>query len=407
MSKEEKKAIRKQQRKAERAAEKAGLPPPDYGDDDGGNIPWEQEITPYSVLEGVEGVENVLKVGPAGAEREPAPILTRPDYIEDVLMDRMPPMKREWYEDIPVEEQRPLEQYSYFLNPYDFCADQAQFMLLIIVHGPIWNFDRRKIIRQTWMGDVVKYEGDVKVIFSVSVDGNGKRQQKIREEAKLYGDILQHNVHESPENQTLKYFAGWNWADLYCPNSKYILNIQDDVVPYTEAIMTGPVHPPADYDGYRWLNCGKRILRPMMDDDFTYLLAKDELQQNKYKRQFLPATCTSHCAFMSRDIIRILLFGSVKTHLLNVPDMDLYGLIREKYALSPGIEMPGAPFLCQHLEKRGIKALEITYDFPTVEERIAAAWENTKTSPVGKHILERLEVIKKKREELADNWREL
>ena len=69
--------------------------------------------------------------------------------------------------------------------------------------------------------------------------------------------------------------------------------------------------------------------------------------------------------------------------------------------------MPGAPYLCQHVEKRGIKALEMTYDFPTVEERIAAAWEGTKTSKVGRHILERLEAMAARHAKEAEGWREL
>ena len=156
LDRDAKKALRKQQRKAERLAEKNGLPPPDY-EDEGEPIAWEQEYKPYSVLEGVEGVTNVLNCGPDGVEREPVPIMTRPDYIEDVLMDRIPPMKRSWYDDLPEDQWSPLTNYGYFLNPYDFCSDQERFLLLVIVQSPPWNFDRRKIIRQTWMTDVVKY----------------------------------------------------------------------------------------------------------------------------------------------------------------------------------------------------------------------------------------------------------
>ena len=105
---------------------------------------------------------------------------------------------------------------------------------------------------------------------------------------------MQSDVKIDAKNSTRQYLAAFNWADVHCPNAKYILSIHDDVVPFLDAVVKGPAHPPPEFEDYRWLTCGKRILRPLMDDDFTYLLRQDELKDAKFKRQFLPATCTSH-----------------------------------------------------------------------------------------------------------------
>ena len=58
------------------------------------------------------------------------------------------------------------------------------------------------------------YEGDVKVIFVVGVDYNGKRQAKLREESTKYGDIVQSDVKIDAANATRQYLAGFNWADV-------------------------------------------------------------------------------------------------------------------------------------------------------------------------------------------------
>ena len=52
----------------------------------------------------------------------------------------------------------------------------------------------------------------------------------------------------------------------------------------------------------------------------------------KVKRQRYPQTCTSTCIIMSRDIARILHYGTQESVTLNSTDMHFFGMLREKYA---------------------------------------------------------------------------
>ena len=100
---------------------------------------------------------------------------------------------------------------------------------------------------------------------------------------------------------------------------------------------------------------------------------------------------------MSNDVLRILLYGYESTKSLNIPDMDLFGVLREKHALPIGLDMIGGQFLCQHVNKRSQHNLNLNYEGNSVEERIPVAWELSKNSPIKDRILQRIEAISKAR----------
>ncbi|CAG5127333.1 unnamed protein product, partial [Candidula unifasciata] len=55
------------------------------------------------------------------------------------------------------------------------------------------------------------------------------RQSKLQEEASTFGDIVQENYLDSYRNLTLKSVSILRWVNLFCPNTKYILKVDDDV----------------------------------------------------------------------------------------------------------------------------------------------------------------------------------
>ena len=53
--------------------------------------------------------------------------------------------------------------FKYVRNPYEFCTDVDQVDLLVMIASASWQFDRRKIIRETWATQT----GNGKVGFKV------------------------------------------------------------------------------------------------------------------------------------------------------------------------------------------------------------------------------------------------
>ena len=203
-----KKAARKAARIAERERNKKGVA---FDSDEDGLIEWSQPITTYSVL-AADGIKNVLKVTPTGLPLREKPVFSKPDYIFNDQASRFP-MPREWYDDLPENRRNDISNVNYILNPFDFCADEQEFHLLIIVQSAVWNEQRRNQIRSTWMRDVEAYQGQVKVIFSLGRDSNGGRQERVRAKTHKYSDVVQSDVYDSEETRTKRYISSYNWVE--------------------------------------------------------------------------------------------------------------------------------------------------------------------------------------------------
>lgn len=134
-------------------------------------------------------------------------------------------------------------QETALLSPQNLCM--MQIFLRILVVSDVRNFQRRKIIRETW-GNVTTFGYDTfhtrihrqarrsylnmtdlwkgkqigfKVYFVLGSDtseGSHKYQKLLQKEAKMYNDILQEDFIEHYANLTLKSLFILKWASKPC-----------------------------------------------------------------------------------------------------------------------------------------------------------------------------------------------
>ncbi|CAN0377757.1 unnamed protein product [Lampetra fluviatilis] len=137
---------------------------------------------------------------------------------------------------------------------------QRPFLLLVIKSSPS-NFDRRDAIRRTWgrNGAATTTAADgrplvVHTLFLLGVrppsppsptdsrdDDRGKRarvQRMVDLEARLHGDLLQWDFHDSFYNLTLKDINFLRWFEAYCPAVAYVYKGDDDVFVNVENLLT-------------------------------------------------------------------------------------------------------------------------------------------------------------------------
>ena len=143
--------------------------------------------------------------------------------------------------------------FKYVRNPYEFCTDVDQVDLLVMIASASWQFDRRKIIRETWATQTGNGKDGFKVflsnryhwklfwqkfwnsrktlkyLFFIGNDGKPDNHRKLDKEFEEYGDIVEEDFQENYYNLTLKTIGQLKWATHYCPNMKYGLHIDDDV----------------------------------------------------------------------------------------------------------------------------------------------------------------------------------
>ncbi|XP_036170211.1 N-acetyllactosaminide beta-1,3-N-acetylglucosaminyltransferase 3 [Myotis myotis] len=124
--------------------------------------------------------------------------------------------------------------------PLSKCA-QPVFLLLVIKSSPS-NYERRELVRRTW-GREREVQGVLlRRLFLVGTAPDPKEARKVNQllamEARVHGDILQWDFHDSFFNLTLKQVLFLQWQETRCTNASFILNGDDDVFAHTDNMVS-------------------------------------------------------------------------------------------------------------------------------------------------------------------------
>ena len=124
--------------------------------------------------------------------------------------------------------------FKFVLNNPKMCEDKDVF-LLIYIHTAPDHYSRRSLIRSTY-GNYESYEDfegmrKVRLIFVMGLpsESNAAQQSALKEEASLYGDIVQESFLDTYHNLSYKAICAMRWIKEHCKHSKYVLKVDDDV----------------------------------------------------------------------------------------------------------------------------------------------------------------------------------
>lgn len=123
------------------------------------------------------------------------------------------------------------QDYEFLVNS-KICNNNDDFLVAIVCIS-VDNFKQRKIIRQTWS----KFDS-LKTVFLLGRSLNKSVNILVEEESKIYMDLVQQDFIDSYFNLTLKTIMGLKWISQFCPNVKYVLKIDDDVVVNTPVLIS-------------------------------------------------------------------------------------------------------------------------------------------------------------------------
>ena len=119
------------------------------------------------------------------------------------------------------------------------CEDEdesttANRTLFIAILSAPNNFEKRQVIRETWLRHVTDLHytrGLLDVIgygFVVGQTTDQLVQSKIEKESKNHSDILQVEMNDSYRNLTRKVVAILNWVNSNCAQAHFVMKIDDD-----------------------------------------------------------------------------------------------------------------------------------------------------------------------------------
>jgi hypothetical protein len=121
--------------------------------------------------------------------------------------------------------------FKYLLNPGDqVCrpvGNQSVF-LLVYVHSAPQNFKRRLSLRETWAKRSMFR--DMRIVFMMGYVEEKKLKDLLLLESNTYNDIVQEDFIDAYKNLTYKGIMSMKWISQHCPQTKYILKVDDDML---------------------------------------------------------------------------------------------------------------------------------------------------------------------------------
>ncbi|XP_049950271.1 beta-1,3-galactosyltransferase 5-like isoform X2 [Schistocerca serialis cubense] len=137
------------------------------------------------------------------------------------------PRPRQFYDLYPLDLQLlNLPHFSYIINN-DICGQKTvESVLLVTSH--CGNVEARSAIRQAYpQHELIKLGIRRLFLLAVSLSVN---QNSIHDENRRYADVLQGSFLEAYRNLTYKHVMGLQWAVHHCPQARFVIKMDDDIV---------------------------------------------------------------------------------------------------------------------------------------------------------------------------------
>lgn len=149
------------------------------------------------------------------------------------------------------------------LSPKGVCESfkNRDITILIAVKSYVGNYNQRVAIRKTW-GNIV--DPRIKLVFFV---GRTDYDSKLLEtEYNINSDIVRGSFNDSYQNNILKTLMIFKWINKHCPQTKYVLLVDDDyfvnlrnILQFVEVNLKYMPNPWWMFGNMCWLCAPKRL----------------------------------------------------------------------------------------------------------------------------------------------------
>lgn len=239
--------------------------------------------------------------------------------------------------------------FSFTVNSNQTCLAQKVTLLIIVLSSPV-NVKKRNEIRNTWGKRnyymVLRENRHIKLQFligEINMKKKHKVEELLREEQEQHQDIIRGKFVDSYYNLTLKTLSMLNWAIKYCPQTKYLLKIDDDV----------------ELSVSKLLNLFESLEETLQSHGMKFLLGykinKYQQRKNPRDKWFNPFTTNYNGSFLSGPayvisgkLLSSLWENSKRVPFLHLEDVYTTGIL----ANSTGAKLIHSKDFCHLLSKR-------------------------------------------------------
>lgn len=125
-----------------------------------------------------------------------------------------------------------VRSFNYTLSVPPCRPATSNMSMFIAITSKPRNFEKRQMIRQTWLGHRESYSHQLDVVgiaFLLGLTDDPDTGKAVALEHETHGDVLQVDMIDNYYNLSLKDAGLFNWLDEYCNSVDFFLRMDDDV----------------------------------------------------------------------------------------------------------------------------------------------------------------------------------
>lgn len=252
-----------------------------------------------------------------------------------------------------------LENFEYLMNPKTCQNLIKPPIIIILIHSAPENFQKRKMIRETWG----KSNSYVLLLFLLGNVKSSKLQHKLNFENQIKGDIVQGNFYDNYRNMTYKHVMALKWFIYECPKAQFLLKIDDDILvnlPLLLKILEDPSMSLA-----KILNSKGLIYCHKLEKSKVHRTnSKWQLTYAEYPKKYFPTFCPGFAILYSTDVVSPLYLKAQKMSFFWIDDVHITGNIASSLNIS--ITSFDEVYLDESVQKGILKGELNVEDFPFI-----------------------------------------
>ncbi|XP_060519925.1 beta-1,3-galactosyltransferase 5-like [Cylas formicarius] len=197
-------------------------------------------------------------------------------------------------------------------------CDERVF-LLVLVHSSPGNFERRRVVRETWGG----LGPNTTLVFLLGMVESDLVRAALRRENLAHRDLIQGDFLDVYRNLTYKHMMGLKYGLYHCPRAKYILKTDDDVFVNAPLLRNSLANDLSDGGAVGVLLCNPKgrsaVLRSYRS---KWRVGFDEYPDREY-----PSYCMGWAIVYSPDVAFGLYETGQRTRYFWIDDVHVTGTL--------------------------------------------------------------------------------
>jgi len=207
----------------------------------------------------------------------------------------------------------------------ELCAEDDDILLSILIISSPSHLKQREAIRATWGRQGLEGTGLV-VGFMVGQSEEEDTRVKVQEESILHGDVIINKMSDLYENLSLKTLSAFSWILKFCPQTKFILKVDDDMFVQVERLLT--LVRELENDSTRKkviLGNISRGWKPVRNPESKYFISPAQYDGEKY-----PAFATGPSYLLSKEAVKPICEAALDHKYIHLEDVFLTGVVAEE-----------------------------------------------------------------------------